>query len=397
MKLINKHRLAFYETQVAPEKKLIVIFCHGFRSSSIGPNRFFIRAALQLAKRGIASVRFDQYGSGNSEGDFMNSSFNDWVDTTVAICEVYLNKGYGVALFGQSMGGATVIAAGSKLPNIAAVVSWVPDPSIDTFESSDLGFHEECGERVSERFWEEAHAAKIPEALSALQPPAYIVQCGDDEYVSEENHQSITKHAQSNHVVEMFPSYPHSSWTYDQATMIIDKSVSFLASNLEASRQHIRLTPHFKKAVEVIQGLQQLGVDPILYGSTGVSYYLGAFKPSFGDIDFLVPDSWLEKNWSKLQDIMMKLGYALINEHEHEFTHPKQPSVAFAKESILLRDKIVKSLNEILPIRIQNTNVRTLTPSTFRKAYEFSIKDGYRIEQRSKDDASIIKLLKGLC
>ena len=54
----------------------IVIFCHGFRGTSIGPNRFFVRLARKLQEKGIGTFRFDQYGSGNSEGNFLNSSFN---------------------------------------------------------------------------------------------------------------------------------------------------------------------------------------------------------------------------------------------------------------------------------------------------------------------------------
>lgn len=54
--------------------KNIVIFCHGYRGTSAGPNRFFVTAARQLAKRGISSLRFDQYGCGNSEGDFIGGS-----------------------------------------------------------------------------------------------------------------------------------------------------------------------------------------------------------------------------------------------------------------------------------------------------------------------------------
>lgn len=229
MQTINGHQIAVFEAGFETSTKKVVVFCHGFRSSSIGPNRFFVRTSQQLTQQGMASVRFDQYGSGNSEGDFINSSFNDWVETTIAICRLYLERGYQVALFGQSMGGATVIAAGSKLPNVVGVISWVPDPSVDEFEVNNLGYHEECGQRVGDSFWEEAHASNIPQALAGLKAPAYIVQCGEDEYVSEENHQAISDHAQPNHVVEMFPNYPHSTWTYDQATMIIRKSIRFLA------------------------------------------------------------------------------------------------------------------------------------------------------------------------
>src|SRR3990172_5998405 len=122
----NNHDLAttFHDTG----SKDVVIFCHGYRGTNVGPNRFFVRAAQELAKRNISSIRFDQYGSGNSESDFFNSSFTDWIETTKAIARHYLKQGYKVALFGQSMGGAAGIAVGAEMSNLSAIVAWAPDP-----------------------------------------------------------------------------------------------------------------------------------------------------------------------------------------------------------------------------------------------------------------------------
>lgn len=231
-RVINGHSLAVYETNVSRGQKSIVIFCHGFRSSAIGPNRFFVRAANALAAKGISSLRFDQYGSGNSDGDFIDSEFDDWVDTIIEIAKTYLARSYQVALFGQSMGAAATIVAASRLADLAVAVCWVPDPSIDEFVSNGLPYHEECGERVGIRFWEQAHNAKIPEALSSVPVPMFIVQCGNDEYVSKENHQAIVKYAQPQHTIKMYPGYKHSQWTYEQATDIIDKSVAYLVDHL---------------------------------------------------------------------------------------------------------------------------------------------------------------------
>lgn len=55
------------------------------------------------------------------------------MSTTQAIAHDYLNNGYKIILFGQSMGAATVIKAASEMPDIAAVVAWVPDPNVGAF------------------------------------------------------------------------------------------------------------------------------------------------------------------------------------------------------------------------------------------------------------------------
>jgi len=227
----NGHRIstAFHEA----DSKSIVIFCHGYRGANVGPNRFFVTAARQLAEQGISSLRFDQYGSGNSEGDFFDSSFLDWVKTTKAIAENYLKQNYKVALFGQSMGGAAVIAVGSELQNLSAIVAWSPDPNVEKFFAPENGTIEENGQIVQARFWQEAHDIKVADKLSSIKTPMYIVQCTADEYVDEQNRNAIAKNAQPNHKVENFEGYSHSKWTFEQSKKIIDRSVNFLVEYLK--------------------------------------------------------------------------------------------------------------------------------------------------------------------
>jgi len=225
----NGHRIAsaFHDAG----GKNVVIFCHGYRGTSVGPNRFFVRVADKLAEQEISSLRFDQYGSGNSEGDFFNSSFNNWLATTKVIAQNYLEQGYKVALFGQSMGGATVIAVGSELPGLASLVAWVPDPNVEPFERPKKGFIEEGGQRVQALYWQEAHDAKVADKLAKLKAPSFIIQCTADEYVDEANRKVISDNAQSNHKVVNYEGYSHSSWSYDQAEEIINKSVGFIVSS----------------------------------------------------------------------------------------------------------------------------------------------------------------------
>lgn len=227
----NGHRIstAFHDA----ESKSIVIFCHGYRGTNVGPNRFFVTAARQLAKHSISSLRFDQYGSGNSGGDFFDSSFIDWRGTIKAIAENYLKQGYKVAIFGQSMGGAAVIAVGSELPNLSAIVAWSPDPNIEKFIAPENGIIEESGQIVQARFWQEAYDAKITDKLSSIKTPMYIVQCTADEYVDAQNRNAISKNAQTNHKMENFEGYFHSKWTYEQSKKIIDRSVNFLVQYLK--------------------------------------------------------------------------------------------------------------------------------------------------------------------
>lgn len=228
---INGHNIACVYNK-ASNSKTIVIFCHGFRGSSIGPCRFFVLAARLLAQKNITSLRFDQYGSGNSEGDFLDSSFNDWIATTKELIDTYKAEGYRIVLFGQSMGASLAIKVASETEGIDAVVAWVPDANVEEFNVPSAGYIEEAGERVGARFWEEAYKANVAQALSHVEAPALIIQCSDDEYVSSENHQAILNNGQLQHEVKMFDGYTHSSWSYDQAQDIINQSVQFIEDTL---------------------------------------------------------------------------------------------------------------------------------------------------------------------
>lgn len=149
-----------------------------------------------------------------------------------------------------------------------------------------------------------------------------------------------------------------------------------------------------QETLEIINYLQALKINPILYGSQGVSLYIGQFK-QFGDIDFLVEGRWLEEDWQALIAKMADLGFGLTDEHEHEFIRHDGVVVAFASSKILVRDHIVDSVSDAtLVIKVEDIKIQTLKPEAFLKAYEFSAKDGYRKEVRYKKDEGIILLLK---
>jgi pimeloyl-ACP methyl ester carboxylesterase len=211
-----------------------VLFSHGFRGEKTGPNRTFVRAARKLAAAGVSSLRFDQYGSGDSDGDFLESRFTAWIDTIRALARRELNAGRRVALFGQSMGASATICAVAGLP-IDAVVAWVPDANIDEFTPGPGGFVEEGRQRVGNAFWQEAYAADVAQHLAEISAPTYLVFGTADEYVSTENREALLEVAGPNVTIDTFDGYSHSAWTAEQAEDIIDRSVSFLTTHLEVA------------------------------------------------------------------------------------------------------------------------------------------------------------------
>ncbi|MGB3829079.1 MAG: alpha/beta fold hydrolase [Ornithinimicrobium sp.] len=98
------------------------IFAHCFTCSS--ESRAARRIAAELAARGIAVLRFDFTGLGESAGSFADSSFSGNIADLVSAAEWMTARGMPPSLLvGHSLGGAAVLAAAGRLPSVRAVAT----------------------------------------------------------------------------------------------------------------------------------------------------------------------------------------------------------------------------------------------------------------------------------
>ena len=137
------------------------------------------------------------------------------------------------------------------------------------------------------------------------------------------------------------------------------------------------------------------GINSILYGSLGVSVYLGNFR-DFDDIDLLIDKKYLDSKWEFLRSLMIKNGFNLIDANEHEFINHEGVKVAFAEIDVLIRDKICDPVSDVVEILVGEVEVKTLNIKGFINAYTFSSTDGYRIDKRGDSDLNIVRKLKSL-
>lgn len=82
------------------------------------------RISRALADRGIAVLRFDFTGLGNSDGDFANSNFSSNIQDLLAAA-AKLEQEYQAPqlLIGHSLGGAAVLSAAHQLPSVRAIAT----------------------------------------------------------------------------------------------------------------------------------------------------------------------------------------------------------------------------------------------------------------------------------
>ncbi|HKL55131.1 MAG: bifunctional alpha/beta hydrolase/OsmC family protein [Roseovarius sp.] len=82
------------------------------------------RIAARLAAAGIAVLRFDFTGLGQSEGQFAQTSFTSNIDDLVLAAEALEARGMAPGLLiGHSLGGAAVLRAARKIDSVKAVVT----------------------------------------------------------------------------------------------------------------------------------------------------------------------------------------------------------------------------------------------------------------------------------
>lgn len=98
------------------------VFAHCFTCSKDSRAARYISSAL--AEKGIATLRFDFTGLGESEGEFGGTTFSHNVDDIVAAANT-VRSAYGAPalLVGHSLGGSAVLAAAAKVPDVVAVAT----------------------------------------------------------------------------------------------------------------------------------------------------------------------------------------------------------------------------------------------------------------------------------
>lgn len=95
-----------------------IVMCHGFAGNRIGQFRLYVLLAQKLAEVGIASLRFDFRGSGESEGDFSQMTVAGEVSDALKALEFIEShpqiNADRIGILGNSFGGAVAVLASCR-------------------------------------------------------------------------------------------------------------------------------------------------------------------------------------------------------------------------------------------------------------------------------------------
>ncbi len=198
------HELAArLELPVNQQPHTYAIFAHCFTcSKNLNAVRNISRA---LNLEGIAVLRFDFTGLGQSKGEFSETNFSSNIDDLWAAAQ-FLKENYKAPtmLVGHSLGGTAVICAAQKLDEMKAVaiigspfdpihVSHLFEESIEQIEASGAATVNIGGRpfQVTKQFLEDIREQYIAEHLRELRKPLLVLHSPQDEIVEVENARKI--------------------------------------------------------------------------------------------------------------------------------------------------------------------------------------------------------------
>jgi uncharacterized protein len=223
-----------------------VIFFHGFTGDRMESHWIFIKCARALAAAGIASLRFDFFGSGESDGSFGEATLQSEItDARAAVQFMRRQRGIDsgrLGLCGLSLGGCiAACAAGNAKAKALVLWSAVAHPAILQDLSMELGkpspenpgAFEYDARVISARFLEDAPKVEPLAAIRRFAKPTLILHPGKDRTVPRSHAQDYL-HASGAKIKEkvIIPGADHTFTSVAWEAEVIVRTVEWFCNYL---------------------------------------------------------------------------------------------------------------------------------------------------------------------
>lgn len=128
-----------------------VVMYHGFTGNCMESHWIFVKLSRVLEKAGIASARFDFYGSGNSDGQFSDMTPQTELNDAKAVLDFMRTNDRvdpaRIGILGLSMGGYIAgITAGDNRDIVKSLCMWAPAGNIKDIFKNCMETNIEVGE-----------------------------------------------------------------------------------------------------------------------------------------------------------------------------------------------------------------------------------------------------------
>ncbi len=177
----GSHRLSAMLHQPAGPVAQLVIMAHGFTGNKTETGRLFVDMARVLTGRGLAVLRFDFMGSGDSSEKFTDMTPLTEIADLHAVLDWARRRGYRqVGVLGLSMGGAVAICTVADRPagEVGALCTWSSVPNFASWRlaSDPAAVDPENCNRVGRRFFTDRPKVDVPAAYATIVCPKLQIQ-----------------------------------------------------------------------------------------------------------------------------------------------------------------------------------------------------------------------------
>lgn len=195
-----------------PEKRRgrvpAVVFFHGFTGTKVEKHRLFVKMARALANAGIAVLRFDFRGSGDSAGEFSRMTITgELKDARAALRFLRTQPGVDpsrVGVLGLSMGGLVAATILGEDPRIRTAALWGAVSKTEKLVKSrmppegrrqleEMGVVDDRGNAVGRAFLEDLGTHAPLKAIVRTRASVLLVHGGDDQTVPPSSSRAYEK------------------------------------------------------------------------------------------------------------------------------------------------------------------------------------------------------------
>lgn len=222
-----------------------VLWLHGFGGSRVEARRLFVDGARRLAARGIASLRIDFRGCGESDGDFADTTIASMVaDARAALDELARHEAVDadrLGMVGFSLG-ATIASQLASAPDVAAMALWSPVVfPVPIFarlglyaahpELTRQGWIDGGGLKVGRDFMNELAALDPLGAMSRWNRPLFVLYGQQDMVATTENAEALLEEVPGAEG-DCCPHADHAFSTVKSRTWLLEHTENWLAEQL---------------------------------------------------------------------------------------------------------------------------------------------------------------------
>ncbi|MBU3185870.1 alpha/beta hydrolase [Clostridium estertheticum] len=227
----------------------IVIIFHGFCGDKIGPHFIFVKLSRLLERAGIACIRFDFAGSGESDGDFIDMT----MDTELKDANNILNyvktldfvDNDRIGIVGLSMGGAIAsMLAGERKSDIETICLWAPAGNMGEIildkhyiganfeEFRQNGYFDVEGLLVGTKFVDNVKNIKIYEKAAEYDKKSLIIHGEKDDVVSLSASQKYIDFWGDSSLLKVINGANHTFDKREWEEQVINNTIEFIEKQL---------------------------------------------------------------------------------------------------------------------------------------------------------------------